>query len=1298
MKHLFALLVVLLFPAGMPAWDAGGIRFHHFDAEPSLTEESCYAIYQDDMNFMWFATHRGLIRFDGASVKIYNRQQYPSLTSHVVKSIHPDREGRMWLNTNGGIVLFSPRDEVFTPVDLSFQGEPITDIGYMQVCHDGSLLFVSHSLLYRYTLADGRCRRLETGLPGIPEKQVVSFLQDDAGHLWLGYPNIGIFRYDSVGGRPVLLGKNEHTPMIITEYVGDSLLIGTLNRGLFVMDKRTGESRKVVVPHPGELFATDIYRMAEDEYWIASETGLYIFKEGRIVQHVTQELEDEMSLSTNQLLCVYRDNCQGVWIGTRHGGVNYFSANTNRIRKFYPQGTRHNLKGFHVTAFAEGAHGDWWVASDSEGLNHVTADGTWRHFATDTRPRLTNNHVTALRMRGDELWIATYTGGVNVLDTGTMEMTAYMKTPEPGSLKNNEDNCIFVDREQRVWIGSTTHLFRFNDEDATFTLIEGVQAWITDIEEVGDHLWLATRNEGLLCMDKEGGVVARYRHRENDSTSLSPGALTCLHADRYGRLWVGTDESGVCVMDLRTGTFQHITSRHQLPGDMVCKILEDNEGALWVSTNNGLAKIHPLARRVEQVWQNNHWLLSNAFFPNSGYVTSKGEVLLGNTKGFIAFSPSGMESPKHAFLPMATDLYLPDEQLSLLNRKHVVLPHNKATFSIRLAAFDYERENTGVYQYRLKGMDEGWLTCHHTPVASYNKLPSGTYELFVKYSADGMTWSDPACVLTLDILPPWWLSWYAVVFYLLVLALLCHAAVRYLNIRKTMELKKKKRIWEEKQKEESMNAKIDFFTNIAHEIRTPVSLIKASAEQLETEVPSNRNVEMLRRNTGRLETLVNELLSFRRIESGVDPIRLKPTDLCRVLQCTLDAFTPIIEKKGLVVEWAQDEAEPMVMADEQALSTVLTNLVGNATKYGRHRISLQIEIRPKQVCMTISNDGEGVPRHIRNHLFEPFIKGGVEDGSTGLGLSLVQLLTAKMHGHVEVEAADHLTSFILTLPLHSLKTKEAEAPSLSDGALRDKVLLIVEDNDDMRTFLCERFRECYAVAEARNGMEALSVLQEQEVAAIISDVMMPCMDGFELCRKVKSTLMTCHIPVLLLTAKTEEPEHVRGLSLGADAYVDKPFSVHKLMAQVRSLLVNRDMLQQRYAALSSREETEGQECGGNPLDYEFTTAMNDYIDAHLSEEMFHIDRLAQHLNMSRSNFHRKTKALIGLTPGEYVQRRRMNRAAALLTTGKYRVGEVCSMIGLRSASYFTHSFQKEFGVTPTQYMEGQEGLGNPRKR
>ncbi len=642
----------------------------------------------------------------------------------------------------------------------------------------------------------------------------------------------------------------------------------------------------------------------------------------------------------------------------------------------------------------------------------------------------------------------------------------------------------------------------------------------------------------------------------------------------------------------------------------------------------------------------------------------------------------------------------------------LVLQPDQNSFSFRVAALDFQAPRMNQIMYKLDGFDDEWLPVGESPVVSYSNLWYGNYTFRVKASNSDGVWNENEVSLIVRILPPFYLTIWAYCVYVLLIIGCSLYAVWYFKQRSNYKHRRQMEKFEQEKEREIYHAKIDFFTNVAHEIRTPLTLIKGPLENIilkkKVDAETREDLNIMKQNTERLLNLTNQLLDFRKTESQGFRLNFAKCNITEVLKETHLRFTSLAKQKGLEFTLQLPETDFYAHVNQEAFTKIISNLLNNAVKYSEHYIHVSLEVTEGDESNVFRirtvNDGVIIPREMREEIFQPFVRFNErEDGKvttgTGIGLALSRSLAELHQGTLAMGEEENSNTFCLTLPIVQDMTitltpeTKAEPEPVSEvpveveqGEKKDNrpTVLVVEDNPDMRAFVVRQLSKEYAVLSAVNGAEALKMLDGNYVNLVVSDVVMPVMDGFELCKTIKSDLNYSHIPVILLTAKTNIQSKIEGMELGADAYIEKPFSVEYLQACASNLIQNREKLRRTFAqspfvAANTMALTKADE--------DFIKRLNEVILANLNNPEFSMDDIADSLNMSRSNFYRKIKGVLDLSPNEYLRLERLKKAAQLLKEGEGRVTEICYMVGFNSPSYFAKCFQKQFGVLPKDFVD-----------
>ena len=706
-----------------------------------------------------------------------------------------------------------------------------------------------------------------------------------------------------------------------------------------------------------------------------------------------------------------------------------------------------------------------------------------------------------------------------------------------------------------------------------------------------------------------------------------------------------------------------------------------------------------------KVYTTANGLLGDQFNYRSSFEDENGMIYFGGIDGFIAFNPKDFSENKNLPTVVITDFLLfnkevyADEPNSPLEKSitfsdKIVLRADQNSFSFRISALGYQAPRMNKLKYKLEGFDDEWLSVGESPLITYSNLRYGHYIFRVKAANSNGVWNSNEISLSIQILPPFYLSVWAYCIYVLLIIGCSVYLVLYFKRRTNRKHRRQMEKFEQEKEREVYNAKIDFFTNVAHEIRTPLTLINGPLENIllkkSVDSETREDLNIMKQNTERLLSLTNQLLDFRKTESQGFRLNFAECNITEVLKETHKRFTSLAKQRELDFILNVPVQDFYAHVNKEAFTKIVSNLLNNAVKYAETYVHVYLEINGtgenKMFYIRSVNDGVIIPNEMKEEIFKPFVRfNEKEDGKvttgTGIGLALSRSLAELHRGNLTMLESEEANVFCLSLPVEQDSVIERRIEQGESKANRP-VILVADDNQDMLSFVVRQLEDNYIVLTAKDGLEALEVLDNQEVTLVVSDVVMPRMDGFELCKVVKSKLDYSHIPVILLTAKTNIQSKIEGLELGADAYIEKPFSVEYLQACIANLINSREKLRQAFAqspfvAANTMALTKADE--------EFMKKLNEIIQGNFHNPDFSMDDIVDSLNMSRSNFYRKIKGVLDLSPNEYLRLERLKRAAQLLKEGNGRVNEICYMVGFNSPSYFSKCFQKQFGVLPKDF-------------
>lgn len=1311
------------------------LNFKYYFVEDGLSSNTIFDIIQDSEGHMWIATENGLNRFNG--YEFYSFRNIPRDTTSIINNyvyvLFEDANKTLWIGTERGVCTYNLEQKTFRRFDLKTKdGVLINDRIqkifadekgqiYISAARQGIFILNTDGVLSQYSFEEEKQKSSES-------IWVNCMYRDKENIIWVSVNNTEyqIYKLDLMNKKFVPafphLEKEDLRKLASHAMYEDTfgtLWMGSWNNGLYAIDKKKGIIGNYLNTENVDkiLHIHSITEFQPGLLLIGSNDGLTSFRVSPTMGNKLESHVRDPKISNRFVYPIYKDREGGLWIGTYYGGINYASPNRNFFTSYDHDPYKNSIGGNVVSCFAEDRSGNLWIGTDDGGLNYFNVKTEkFENFKPNKMGNsLSYHNIHALCVDDDNLWIGTYTGGLNVMDLRTRRFKHYFSSEsDTTSLFSNSIYALYRDSQKNIWVGTTAGINLYDRVTDKFVRIKQSDEMTVDILEAGNRIWFATIGHGLYSYDLTSKEWKNYRFDADDLSSLISDNVTCLHLDELQNLWVGTN-SGLCKYNTEDDSF--ITIAANFPSNFISNIFSDY-GYLWISTTNGLVRYEPNYGKTIH-YTKGDGLLSDHFTIKSGLKTSTGRIYLGTAIGFNAFYPRQIVDNKYLPQIEISDFQLFYRKANMEEymeeysggNKVLTLPHNKNAFSFEYTALSYFAPEKNEYAFYLEGFDEDWNYVGNVRRATYTNIPPGEYVFRVKASNNDGVWNDTGLTLKIKITPPlWWNAWSILIYFVIIVLIL----FRILKYWKDKEDRRHYYAIEKiktEQEKEAYNSKINFFTTIAHEIRTPVSLIIGPLEQIGKkagQLPEKivKELKTIDHNSQRLLTLVNQLLDFRKIEQETIRISLSNENVYEFLLTIYSRFQPFIENKELKFIYTYDRTDFYTAIDTDNLTKVVSNLLSNASKYSKDYIelNLQADRGDGKFRITVIDNGAGIPKEEQENIFKPFYQvGKTPKSGTGIGLYLVKSIVEALEGEIILESGDGVEGLRFTICLPIVEgddtstillpenkeqiffEKREEAPVIG-GDDEKQNLLIVEDNLEMQTFLERSLGETYNIFVANNGVEGLEVLGTKEVDAILSDIMMPEMDGIEFCNQVKNSPLWNHIPFILLTAKTNVASKIEALDIGADAYVEKPFSISHLEAQIRNLIESRKKLLKKFAETPF---VSLKTIGKSEVDQEFLTSLHEIIEQNISNERFSIDQLASELNISNSGLFAKIKNLTSTTPNKLLLLVRLKKASELLLENNYRINEICYMVGFNNPSYFAKCFQKQYGVLPKDYRETQ---------
>lgn len=1298
-RHLTTLCLTLI---AMNVHAMAGRHFFTFKTSQGLSDNTVFCALRDSYGFMWFGTNDGLNRFDGTNNQVlrnYGAKENTPKNNSVYSLLEVGDD--IWMGGNNGILIYHRRDGSFQHFNARTKYGVLIRSAITKMAHG------KDSRIWIATLGQGHFV-YDTANGSLTQDShhggfIEDMLVDSRGNVWQVAIDGQLFLYDGSGhfisSTQIPNFVNMKQPLCLS-MVGNSLWVGC-SQGLYRYDYKARKLNEVALKGLSSENITAILPQRGNRLLLGTDRGLMTCN---AATGECKAMTDFPHLAHESIRTLLRDGDGTLWVMTDNEGVCYLPTRYDEFSFVSLPTDNANLL---VNAFATTADGRLWLG---------TSHGLYSHDGKLKATGIRGNIQTLLAV-GNTLYVGSRHDGLTVIDNNGQ--TTYNYSPnKPHTLASNNVQCLLRAHDNQIYVGTSWGVCRYDQATHNFYgyMINSMTSIQSLAEDRQGRIWCATASSGLVRIEPQNKAIVTYNSKAGDSHSLPSNNVIAVMCDKRGRLWVATN-NGLCHYDEHHDNF-HTVSVKSLAINFIS---EDNGGNLWMGADNGLLRYNSrtgaqaLFDNLPEGWNAND--ARNAVFRNK-----TGEIYVGADGGFYHFRPAQLaqNSPVHRFhitnitFPWASNSAEEAKRLGvggqLYVTREITLPYTDNSFTLHLSSPNYGNALRPQFEYQLKGYDKTWIKESDNADVTYSHVPPGSYTFLIR-QADGSSVTS----LKVEILPPWYMTIWAYLCYALAIALTLWLFIRW--NRKSMRKKYEERMEQYKTEQEKLafQSKISFFIDLVHEIRTPLSLISLPLQLLEknpTAEESKQYISIMHKNVDYLFGVTNHLLDFQKMESGKIELKFSDRDVNSIVQDMYDQFAGYDKLRQMALTLQMPDEIIATSLDEDMIKKVLMNLLSNAQKYAKASITLRLErIDGDSLRISVIDDGNGVPDKDKAHIFDAYYQADGDNLArkmgTGLGLAFARGIAEDHGGKLYVVNAEGGGSdFRLELPIKTIANKHdkdkldhidntprlddtQQLPETDDSAVTKKfTLMIVEDNAELLSLTAAQLRKWYRVVTAKNGVDAMQQLKSENVDLMVSDVMMPEMDGIELCRRLKQNINYSHIPVILLTAKTLVQSKEEGLEVGADIYLEKPFSIRQLYLQINNLLHMRQQFYERMQTLDKEKipAKKSNDLGMSNDDYKFMKAMNEYLDANLADEDFSIGNLADQLNMSRSSFYRKLKTLTDMSPVDYTKHYRLDCAARMLREGK-RVTEVLMDVGFTSSSYFAKCFKNQFGVLPKDYVK-----------
>ncbi len=1304
-SRIYLILFFILFRIVVSANDKMGV-IYYTDKE-GLPRNIVKSFINDEYGYGWVGTGNGIARFDG-----YRFVSYESLKGRNINNIVIDDKNRVWVGSDLGLYLYNRLNDSFSLIEEGY----IKDLYFF----DNNIYYSLPNRLVKlntdfttteyeieninsFTVTkDGvwvnrgnKGVRLMGRTTGFLDGRVVSLIKEIDGNLWVACRNGSVFMIDNQKSIHKVQIKNRHSVMDI-EKIGNQIWLSTDGNGIIILDE-----------------------------------------DFNIFNHLKKEQRNVSILASNSIYDVSPGMNGAIWVSTYGAGLICLLPANNAFVNFIPNRQNSNslVDKEGVSVFVD--ENSYLLGTNYGFSIWKKSSNTFLNVDSDKLKKQVNgSKVTAITSTEKNIWVATYDG----LMARYSKELKLQEIYHPCTEEANEMQRIVLFyklNENTILVGThykSNSLFKFDINRGQFTHVQltfreqnKLNFQINSIRknQFGEIIGLI-RNVGIFIYNAEKNSLDNFVPEINTRITFK---LNDFYHDKNGDYWFTTQADGLIRLSPDGKLFDKWTTEQGFPTNSLLRIESVDDHVLWISTIEGLCRFDMRNEQI-QVFSFRHGLASNEFLPRASTVTPDKKIIFGNSEGFTIIDPEKFIADSSKLEVIISDINFQNQsikgldsekylELPIEETKEINLPYRRNSFTISFFTRDDFLPKYNNFEYRLIGLEENWIYLGTNNETTYTNLSPGKYFFQVRSTNKSNVWNETPTILKIQILPPWYLTWIAfVLYFIFIVTILLFVFRIYAN---RVQLKKEIEISEFKVKSEHelTEKKLAFFTNISHDLKTPLTLINMpvhdllQSEKLDDE--QRNKLEVIRRNSKRLYKLIADLIDFRKLTQKQLPLLVIQTDINEIIENVYKAFKEECRNKSIDFEY-YSRVINTAFVDAKKIEKILWNLLSNAIKFtdsdGQIFLSVEEIMQNERIFLRflVKDSGRGILRKdiekIFNRFYQADINSNTPNEGTGIGLSIVKDLVELHHGIIEVESDPGIgSSFVVTIPAekryysaHEIDNRESTQPLNSNpdiyqgisGNISDKTenekyslpkILLVEDNVELREYLAGHFSKIYKVYEAENGEKGYKCAKEKNPDIIVTDIMMPIMNGFEFCKKVRNNFEISHIPVIMLTANSAVEKQIEGLSTGADAYVTKPFDIELLDSVLNSVLLNRKMLREKFLGI---EPLNNHENKLTKKDNIFIKDLKLYIEENIANHALNIDLLSRHFAVSRTQLNRKTKSLVGQTPNSLIRSIRLKKAYNLIRNDGVRVSEAAYSTGFTDPNYFTVCFKKEFGENPSR--------------
>jgi len=1362
MLHNFKLFLLLIVVCLKGFSQTNEYRFKNLSTSNGLSQSSVITIHQDKLGVMWFGTRDGLNKYDGSNFKIYknNPKDTSTISNSDILVIEEDTSGNLWIGTYNGLNLYNYKTNTFkkyfhTNSPNSLSNNTIWSIQEIKdeiwiATSNGISIYNKKTDTFQWVYHDPENPQ------SIPSNFVLKIKETSKGEIWVGTSkglcklvnrennNYKFQHYKEA------LSNTENSDYLyvqnILEDKNNDLWIATKTSGLYKYNYKSSTLIPILSKEKNNSFDNDFRTISIDKsgnLWAGTYSGIYVLKNKIAKPTPSENYIDNNNLS--KVKSIYTDKKGSVWIGTYYGGINIWDETnsnfTNLNQNISKTGLSYNVVGSIVSDHIENIY----FGTEGGGITVFNKKTNTTNFLNLNNPKKPLTNIKTLLLTNEEdLWIGTFANGLGIYNVKSRKISTNILNPELEKLLENTGvYAIKKDKDETIWIGTFgLGLIKYHPKNKTFEIFQNekdnknsltnsrVRSLLIDSKK---QIWVGTQSGLNLISTNNSSNKQIIKHYFFDEEALSGDDISTIFEDSKGTIWIGLKAKG--FFKLKGESFEKITLNN---GDFeintIHSVIEDKNGDLWLSSNSGIVKYNPLNNKTA-IFGEIDGLISNEFNDNSSLKINENEFYFGGPYGVSYFNPENIIANNYAPQVILTNLKIKNnivepstEKNSILTKsiwdtQKIILDYNMANFSITFAIPNFINSSNNQYQYRLVGLENQWINTSNTE-ATFTIQNPGTYIFEVKGANNNGVWNTTATTLQIKVNPAPWRSWWAFLLYALIIATALFSLIQFLKSKTILKHELELEHLENIRNEEINQAKLQFFTNISHEFRTPLTLILGPLQQLLSDYKgSNKMFKKLlvkESNANHLLQLINRLMDFRKLENNQFKLQSAEGNIVKFLKEIYFSFSEYAKDGNYQYTFETLEDPISVYYDRSKLERVFYNLISNAFRFTPKggNIAIKVWSNEQSIFITVEDNGVGIAEEYFDKIFDRFFEIAIHNNpkegynkGTGIGLSIAKNIVTLHKGTITVKnnqpqgtifevalplgrthlldeeiLKDFKTSNDLTQYITQLETVPVDFEDDVEDLVTNETqptILIVEDNKPLRSFIKNLLKKKYNIIEAENGKVGLQKALDNIPDLIISDIIMPEMVGTEMCSKIKENLKTSHIPIILLTSRSSLIYKFEGLESGADEYISKPFNVKEFTLKIKNMLEGMQRLKNKF---KSENTLSPSEITVSSVDEQLLKKAFKIVEDNISNEQFDIPFFCSELGVSRTMLFTKIKAWTNFTPNDFIQEIRLKRAAQLLEQNKINISQISYKVGFNNPKYFSKCFQKKYGETPSQYQ------------